>query len=222
LTPTITLTATITRTPTQTGTPTPTPRPGADVSFVGVARPNDELIEPVGFTNDGLPIFERPSGYSFTIVVEGKRGPSGRPVGVSAFNWDPFDPSVRPDLEIIVSRPLGDGSLDVCDDTLPFIGGIPASASFTSTQPVSNAINDLTCRFVNGEGLPVGRRIEEACTRSPDGNFRFGNPQSSVQFCGAIAPPFGFPVGDTAVTVRLRDASGQPGPPAAFIIRVLE
>ena len=221
-TPTRTQTPTRTHTPTITLTPTETPRPGADVSFVGAARPDDHLVDPVEF-RDGVPIFERPVGFLFTIVIEGKPGPSRRPVGLNAFNWDPSDPVVRPDLEVIVENPLGENPTpDVCDDMLPFIGGVPASDSFAETQPISDAINDFACRFVDGSGNPGGRGGSDACTLFDDGLFRFGGTASTAQFCAPIAEPFGFPVGETTIRVRLRDNSGQPGPPAAFILRVLE
>jgi hypothetical protein len=197
---------------------TPTPRPGADVSFVGLARPDDTLIEPVGVTKEGWPIFERPFGYGFTIVIEGKRGPNNRQPGLIT-----FDEFGRPDLQIVVSRALGDGSATVCDDMPPIIGGVPASAGFAETQEISDAMNDFGCRFVDGSGLPMGRgRSEEACTRFEDGGFRFVNPDSRVQFCGPIAPPFGFAVGDTNVLVRLRDQSDQVGPSVSFVIRISE
>jgi hypothetical protein len=188
---------------------------------VGVVRASDEVVAPSGTTREGWPIYERPFGFSFSLVVEAKPGPSRRPVGFNAFRSDLLDPSVRPDLEIIVSRPLGNGSLDVCDDMLPMIGGVPASQSFAETQMISNAINDLACRFVNGSGLPGGRREVEACTVFGNGEFGFVDSSSTVQFCALIAEPFGFPVGDTVVTVRVRDSSGQPGPPASFVVRIL-
>jgi hypothetical protein len=187
------------------------------VSFVGIARPDDTLDEPVGVTKEGWPIFERPFGYGFTIIIEG-RTPNNRIPGLST-----FDDFGWPDLQIIVSRPLGDGSPTVCDDMPPVIGGVPASASFAETQEISNAINDFGCRFVDGSGLPTGRgSSEDACTRFPDGTFHFVDPTSRAQFCGPIAPPFGFAVGETTVTVRLRDQNGNAGPPTSFVIRVLE
>lgn len=170
-------------------------------------------------TTEGWPIFERPFGYGFALVIEGKRGPNNKLPGVST-----FEDFGRPDLQILVSRPLGDGSPTVCDnDPDLVIGGVPASSSFAETQPITDAINDLACRFVDGNGLTMGRsRSDDACTRFPDGSFHFVDSTSRVQFCGPIAPPFGFPAGDTVVTVRLRDQGGQVGPPASFVIRILE
>ena len=219
-TATITRTPTTTRTRTQTGTPTATPRAGADITFVGIARPNDQIIAPVGTTDQGWPIFERPLGYLFTVVVEAKPGPSRRPVGLNAFRYDAFDANVRPDLEIIVSRPLGNGSTIVCDDMLPEIGGVPAAPSFDVTQSISNAINDFACRFVDGSGKPGGRGALDACVVNAEGLFRFVEDTSTAQFCAGIAEPFDFPLGDTTVSVRVRDITGSPGPPQSFVIRV--
>jgi hypothetical protein len=218
--PTVTRTASATGTPTIPRTPTATPRPGADVTFIGLARINDVVIDPIGTTSQGWPIYRRSLGYLFNVVVEAKPGPSRRPVGLSAFNYDAGDPSVRPDLEIIVSRPLGNGSAAVCDNELPLIGGVPASSSFDFTPMISGAISDFGCRFVNGSGAPGGRSSGEACTASPDGEFRPVNAMTTVQFCAGIAEPFGFAIGDTVVTVRVRDASGIPGPPASMVVRI--
>jgi hypothetical protein len=190
------------------------------VSFVGLARSDDVLVPSSGVTAEGLPIFVRPLGFNFTVVVEGEPGPSGRPVGLSTFDSDPNDSSVRSALEIIVSRQLGDGSIAVCDDTLPFLGGVPASVSFDEEQAISDAINDFACRFVDGAGNRLGRPRADACTRAPDGSFQTGNPGSTTQFCALIAGPFRFPDGDTTVSVRLRDVTGRPGPPQSFVVRI--
>jgi hypothetical protein len=181
------------------------------------------VLEPSGTTSQGWPIYERPFGYLFTVVVEARPGPSNRPVGSNAFRHDPFDPSVRSDLEIIVSRALGDGSVAVCDAMLPFIGGVPPSTGFQNTQAVSDAINDFACRFVNGDGVPGGRGSPGlACTAFADGEYRFVVPTTRMQFCAGIAEPFGFPLGDTVITVRVRDVTGAPSPPASLILRVVD
>jgi hypothetical protein len=191
------------------------------VTFLGVTRPDDSIVDPVGVSNEGYPIFERPLGFLFSIVVEGKPVTFTQGIGDSAFNWDPADPSVRPALEAIVSNPLGDGSPAVCDNTAPDIGGVPSSPGFLETQEVANAVNDFGCRFLNGSGIPVARGPLEACTMFPDGGSRFVSSQTRVQFCALIAEPFSFPVGDTLVSVRLSDRFGKPGPVSSMIIRVL-
>ncbi len=220
LTPTITQTPTITRTPTETRTPTNTPRPGVVVTYLGLARPDDSVIEPSGTTDDGLPIYERPVGFLFSIVVEGRPFSFVRGAGRSTFRFSPGDPSARPDMEMLLSNPIGNGSAEVCDNMLPIIGGVPSIANFEQTQEVANALNDLGCRFVDGSGQTIARSSSEACTSSSDGGFRFVDSTSLVQFCGLIAEAFSFPVGDTTVTVRLRDQFGVPGPESAMVIRV--
>ena len=123
-----------------------------------------------------------------------------------------------------MSRPLclGSlaGSLAVCDNMLPMIGGVPASASFDVTQLISNAINDFACRFVNGDGNPGGRTAGNQCTSNSADDPIFADGSSTAQFCAGIAEPFGFLTGDTTVSVRVRDTSGIPGPPASFVVRI--
>lgn len=191
------------------------------MTYLGVTRPDDTLVEPIGETPQGYPIFERPLGYLFSLVIEGKPVSFRRGIGDTTFDWDAGDPTVRPALEVIVSNPLGDGSPAVCDNTFPEIGGIPSSTGFAETQENANAVNDLGCRFLNGSGETRGRGPLEACTTFPDGGSRFVASDSQIQFCGLIAEPFQFPVGDTQVTIRLRDRFGGVGPETAMIVRVL-
>jgi hypothetical protein len=196
------------------------------ITFFGVASPDDRVPTPNGFTAGGLPIYERPIGFNFAVVVEGRPGGSRQKIGLSTFNSDPMDPLARPDLQLLVSQPLGDGSAAVCDNMPPDAGGIPAvnPTDYAFTQPISDAINDLGCRFVDGLGRPLGRSTsQDACTLALDGSgeFRFVSPGSTTQFCGAIAPPFAFPLGDTLVTVRLRDQGKNLSLPAQIVIRVL-
>jgi hypothetical protein len=220
-TPTGTRTPTRTRTPSQTRTASPTGGVGPDVSFFGVAKPDDRLDEPVGTTPQGVPIYARPFGNSFNLVVEGRPGITRRPVGRSAFNYAPGDESVLPDLQIIVSRNLGENpTRAVCDNMPPIIGGVPSSPGFDGSLLVTEAINDFACRFVDGDNQPIGRSEGEACTRFADGEFRFVDDSSTVQFCAQIAVPLSFPEGDTTVSVRLRDTSGSVGPEARIVVRV--
>ncbi len=231
--PTPTPTATRTRTRTPTATPAPQPGTGPVITFLGVANADDSVATPGGTNPDGLPIYERSFGFGFSIIVEGRPGTSGQRVAGSAFNYSPDDPTARPDLQVEVSRPLGDGSTDVCDNSLPMIGGIPATdpPSFAFTQPISDALNDLGCRFLDGTGIPGSRGPADACTSFADGTFHFvcnnaANPGCSdgattLQFCGLIALPFEFPVGDTTVTAQLRDISRNTGPPAQMVLRVV-
>lgn len=222
-TPTAPPTPTPTRTRTITATPSQTPNEpvGPIIGFLGLIQPNDELIEPDGTDPTGIPIYQRPFGSGFQIVVEARRGIANKSVGTFA-----FDEFGRPDLQIQVNRPLGDGSALVCDDGMfQFeIGGVPAidPPSFADEQSVSDRLNDLGCRFLNGAGQPIARACNEkfACVRFQDGRFGCVSAQAQRQFCGQISQNLEFPDGDTLVTARLRDTDGNPGPPTQIIIRV--
>jgi hypothetical protein len=197
---------------------------GPVIGFFGLVLPNDELVEPSGVDPNGIPIYQRPFGSGFSIVVEAFRTSTSRPqVATSA-----FEEFGRPDLQIQVNRPLGDGNALVCDDGhfQIEIGGVPAinPPSFADSQNVSDRLNDLGCRFVDGSGQPIARACNEkfACVRFGDGHFGCVSPQAQRQFCGQISQNLEFPAGDTLVTVRVLDVGGNPGPPAQIIIRVAE
>ena len=110
-------------------------------------------------------------------MVEGAPGTNGAPVGTSAFREDGLG---FPDLQIEVSQPLFDGSEAVCDRNA---GGIPAidPPDFQAAQFVINAVNDLACRFLDGQNHPVGRPPIDSCLQ--DG---IANASSTIQFCALI------------------------------------
>jgi hypothetical protein len=228
--PTLSPTRSATATPPRTRTPTRTPTapPGPVVRYFGLTRSDDVPIDPIGTTPEGIPIFSRPQGFGFNIVVEAARGPSNNQVGADTFVPDLSGP---PDLQIIASRPLGDGSDAVCDSTGPNAGGVPGlqPPSFLPTESVIRILNDFGCRFVDGSGAPRGRGTQEACTRvPPEMDFRFVAPDSSLQFCASVTRAIEFPPGDTLLTVRVLDetspdappGSGLPGPTARIIVRI--
>ena len=132
------------------------------------------------------------------------------------FAYDPEDPSVRPDLQIEADHDLGDGSLAICDQRKPNIGGIPAinPPSFAETAQIAAALNDFSCRFEQfGES-------DASCTVDKYGEFSFLKPdESTMQFCMVVARAWSFPEGDTLVSVRLRDTEGNPGPVSTFRLR---
>jgi len=236
-------TPTPTHSATQSPTPTPTPSIGSGpiITFFGLTLSDDTLMPSTGTTPDGWPIYARQTGTSFSIVVEGKPGPSGASVGPAAYAAAQCptpaaafavrdDQSAAqstltafPDLQIEVSQPLGNGSSAVCDNSPPTEGGVPAinPPSFAPTQTDINTINDLGCRFVNGSGMPCARGTTESCVLLPTGNFSFVDPSSSVQFCGLMSSILQFPAGDTVVTARLRDLHGNTGPAAQLVVRIL-
>ena len=213
-------TSTRTRSPSPTATATPTQALGPIVSFLGLTRSDDTLIAASGTTNDGVPIFTQLTGTGFSIVVEGAPGGSAAPVGTSAFSAD--DPSAYPDLQVEVARPLGNGSAAVCDKSGPSAGGVPAidPPTFAPTPASINAVNDLGCRFLDGNDRPVGRKETDACVQFGTGEHGFVRSASTVQFCGFMTSVLQFPPGDTLVTARLRDSDGNVGPSAQMMVHV--
>jgi hypothetical protein len=189
------------------------------VTFFGMLRSDDTLVPPSGTTETGVPIFERRFGLGFQLVIEGKPGPSGAAVGRFA---GVSLPSFA-DLQVQVDRALGNGSVAVCDLAGgPNPGGVPAvdPPSFASTPSTVAAVNDLSCRFLDGGGAPFGRDAPEACVEFESGLFGFVDPETTLQFCGFVNGAFDFPAGDTLVTTRLRDETGNVGEPAQIVVRV--
>lgn len=214
-------------TPTPSSPPTPLPtRPvgredvkprkgqpiGPVITHFGGARADGYPVQPAG-VEKGIPTYLSQSGAGFIIVVEAKPGLGGHEVGRRVYVHFPDDPSARPDLEIISNRPLGDGSRAVCDRLRPNIGGVPATSSFAETPEVTAAINDFSCRF------ETHNDNDSACTVNQAGDFAFVNPETTQQFCMVVARAWAFPVGDTILTVRVRDVKGNPGPPKQLRIR---
>jgi len=186
-----------------------------------VARADGLPIASIGPQDDGYPTFVRPAS-GFIIYIEASPGISGLRVGTATFAFNANDPNVLPDLQIIVSRPLGDGSAAVCDEgpsPLP-IGGVPATVppAFGGSQAVSDAINDFGCRF---DARTSG---QQACTVDGFFSYAFTDSRSTTQFCTSpgVGSELAFPPGDTIVTARVRDVVGQPGMSKSIAIRVLE
>jgi hypothetical protein len=212
----------VTSTPTITRTPTATLPPEPVITYFGLTRADDTIIDPVAVTGDGTLIFERFFGSGFSIVVEGRRGGTNAQLDANTLNWNPFSPTTLPGLHILVSRSLGDGSTAVCDDASPQPGGVPGiePPEFDGSQAVANAVNDLSCRFKDGLGIRRGRDALDACTMFGDGIFRFVAPTTTLQYCGLINEPLLFPEGDTLVRARIRDIAGNISAEHQIVIRV--
>jgi hypothetical protein len=238
-TPTPTPTRTRTRTRSPTPTSTPTVSRGPIITFFGLTRSDDSLQPPAAMTSDGAPIFVSSTGFGFSLVVEGKAGPSGSLVGLSAYapvvcsDTEPGAAPVAgaaaqgpepvlPDLQVQVTRPLGNGSTAVCDASGSNPGGVPAidPPSFLETPETIGALNDLGCRFVNGDGLPCSRPARYGCVLFTTGELGYARSDSTAQFCGFMNTTLQFPPGDTLVTARLRDRAGNVGAPARLVVRV--
>jgi len=206
-------------------TPVPTATPivpalGPIVTHVGIATADSRPIESEETDAAGRPVFVRALGAGLSLVIEARSGADGRPVGPSAFN-----PGGLPDLQVLLSRPLGDGSSTVCDfgPTGP-TGGVPAvdPPIFDGSDSTADAINDIGCRVNDGTGAPLARRTSgQACTQFPSGAFSFVDPMTTAQFCLPIARTWDFPVGDTIVTARVRSAGGEAGEPVQVVVRIL-
>lgn len=197
---------------------------GPEITYFGLTRADDRLIDPVGREN-GVPVFERPvtaggGASGFSIVVEAAPGNSGAEVGTSSYDITLLS---LPDLQIQANRPLGNGSSAVCDDPVAAPGGVPATdpVSFDETAANITHINDFACRFVDGQGNPEARTSpQDSCVAFASGDFAFADEDSTTQYCGAINVPLAFPAGDTVVTVRLRDVDGNIGEQKQLIVRV--
>ncbi|HSP98240.1 MAG TPA: hypothetical protein VL049_13500 [Candidatus Dormibacteraeota bacterium] len=214
-TPIASATRTITPIATLTPAPTATPVP-PQLLFFGVARADDLVQAPDAVDAAGRPIFLRAQGQGMTLIVEGRRGGAR----LSAEAYDPV--GFAPGVEIIASRPLGDGSPAVCDYDTPIIGGVPGvdPPDFSDNQMVRDAVADLGCRFNDGTGAPRGRNSNNACTRDAGALFSFVDPSAELQYCLPIAKAWSFAPGDTIVAARVRDVTGQVSEVREIVIRV--
>ncbi|MFI5396341.1 MAG: dockerin type I domain-containing protein [Candidatus Binatia bacterium] len=233
-TPTRTSTATATASPTSTPTPAPTPSPtasptppiGPTVTFFGLTNADDTLVPSSGTNADGLTVFRYSGSFGFHIVVEGEANPELLDLTIITT----YEPDLKsfPDLQIEASNPLGNGSPAVCDRSGPNAGGVPAlwPPNFDPTQQNINIVNDLACRFVDGQGAPAGRSALDACVQYSDmfgngtGVYGYENPSSKIEFCSLVDTPDQFPQGDTVLTVRLRDTAGNVGAPAQIVVHI--
>lgn len=202
-------------------TPTPTATPiAADdapvVSYLGIVDASRIPVAASGSDDEGRPIFLHP-GSGAALVIEGREGRDGHPVGIEAYRSD----GRLPDLQVILSNALGNGSPAVC--ALGMQDGVPAISplSFDLTPALIDAVNDLGCRVNDGAGRQLGQiETELACSRrAADAPFAFVDERTDVQFCIPLARAWDFPGGDTIVSARLRDVGGGEGIPAAIVIR---
>jgi len=188
---------------------------GPVVTFLGAARADGSPAQPESVDKNGVPTYLSAVGSGFMLVIEAKPGANGFGPGRNVFSYVPGDPSKRPDLLVESDRDLGDGNPAVCDRRRPNLGGIPGikPANFAETQRISDALNDFACRF------ETFIESESSCTLAANGEYSFRNKDSTTQFCMIVARAWAFPVGETTLTVRLRDTEGNLGPPAQLRIR---
>ncbi|MGH7786881.1 MAG: hypothetical protein ACRERC_08445 [Candidatus Binatia bacterium] len=191
---------------------------GPVITQFGTADATGLIHDPIGYDTRERPIFHHPVGQQFTLVIEARAGARGRRPGQTAYAEGGV-----PDLQMIVSRPLGNGAPAVCDNLPPDLGGIPATEPFgfdLAPGPLG-IIQDLGCRVDDGQGMALGRESMDACTVSDQG---FGNAfvdrLSRYQFCAQIIGPWDFPDGDTLVGARVKDTAGDYGSVREIVIRI--
>lgn len=228
LAPTVTWTPSNTPTPTATlpatNTPTRTPTSeGPQITYFGVVTAYNVALDPDTTDAQGNPVYTRNVGIGFYIVVEAMPGTSGALPGPAVFE---SNPTMRPDLQIVPDRDLGNGSTLVCDSvggpgvtpTVP-PGGVPGVNSSTADpQTLTNVMNDFGCRF------DTNQSAGNACTIQPSGNYGFAGVGSTIQYCTrfTIGAELQFHPGDTLLTVQVRDTASPPnlGNPASIVVRV--
>lgn len=218
--------------PTPTASPTMAPALGPRVHTFTLLAADDSVVRPTTVEN-GIPVFQLPFGRAFRIVVEAGVGDSGIPPGS-----DTFRAFGAPSFQIQADRPLGNGSIEVCDGDSSVPGGVPGidPPTFELTPMVEDTLNDFGCRFVDGSPMqqPAGRGCndQQACMRFEDGTFGCDSSLATVQYCSQIISVVEeFPLGDTLLSARVMECRpsvscplGRPqplaGPVSQLIVRV--
>jgi len=195
---------------------------GPTLTYFGLVTASGFRVAEEGTDDAGRPIYVQPHGQGFSIVVEASTDATQAPAGPVAYSGDP---DALNDLQLILSRPIGDGSSEVCDLGRPAGGGVPATVplEFSDDVSVIRAINDLTCRVADNAGAPRARSSRWRCTRSdtPGGLGEVADPGNrTIQYCLPIARAWAFPPGDTIVAARTRDLLGAYGEVGEIVVRV--
>ena len=198
---------------------------GPVITTFGIANATNEPLDPIGFDAFGRPVFHHPFGQGLSLVLEARAGANRRNPGVYPAPYYVDGELHAPDMEMILSRQLGDGSPAICDTFPPEIGGVPATVPFIFSDSAAaiDIIHDMGCRFGDGTGQLVARQSSiEACTRSDEAfGFGFVDRGSRLQFCGLIASAWSFPMGDTVVGARVKDGDEEQfGAPREIVIRI--
>src|SRR5262249_14984084 len=142
---------------------------GPTITDFGLARGTGEPKQPVGGDGDGRPIFANPLGQGFLMYVEARLGiGAGRNarLGEHTVPYQQSGVQQDGDLQVILSRDLGDGDPTVCDIAPPDLGGVPATVPLVF-QNTDAAVADMGCRFNNGKGDHLGVTDPlDACTKT--------------------------------------------------------
>ena len=186
------------------------------MTTVGVADPDGTIVDPDAVDPNGIPIYTRPTGFSFLLFAEFKKGPNNIPIGEAGTQGQEFPGPEAPDFQGLVDMPLGVPPAWAalrCDDGVPAgeeNGGVPVATGFGDI----NSLKDLACRSAV---LDVSG---EACTVNGFGNFAFASPQTFKQFCAMIGHESEVPERRHESRMRAANTAGDTGDEGVAIIRV--
>jgi hypothetical protein len=197
---------------------------GPAITYFGLAQADGQPLHSTVRDDADRPVFTRQNGQGFLLIVEARAGADGKRAGKWTVPYTEAGTTKDPDLQVILSRDLGNGDPAVCDVTPPNFGGVPATVpfAFDASAAARDHVADMGCRFNDGAGNRQGRVDRTlACTKSADGDFTFVDRGSAIQYCtDPIAPPWAFASGDTIVAARVKDGSGTFGPTSEIVVRV--
>ena len=194
------------------------------MNYFGLTTADNWVLTPDDTDAEGNPVYTRPIGFGFFIVIEARPGTSGllpQPM------FQNSDPSELPDIQIEANQSLGTGagrgSSAVCDNgPLPApLGGVPGINPPSFDQTHANALNDFGCRFNNNTTAP--------CTKIDDSGInKYVAANSKAQYCTntVVGAELTFPPGETLLTVQLRDYNAitqthiNTGDPVSLVVRV--
>jgi hypothetical protein len=201
---------------------------GPTITHFGITDATSTPLQPDGFDAMGRPIYSEAFGQGLSLVVEARPGADGQRAGDNTVPYVAAGDQQDADMQMIVSRPLGNGDPAVCDIAPPMLGGVPATVPFAFpsgeelSDPVRDHVDDLGCRFNDGAGKNVGRRDPlNACTRSnQEFGFAFVDRTSKIQYCAQIASAWEFLDGETIVATRVKDVRGNFGATREIVVRI--
>lgn len=191
------------------------------ITYFGIVNSSGVVPTPNSSDAFNRPVYLRPLGSNFLIVVEARPGVNNFDVAQQLPSSD--DGVTVPALWIQSNRSLGNGSTLVCDKgPAPNLGGVPGvdPPNFdVQSDFIRRGLIDFGCRF------SVHARSDEACTVNSLGNSRFASPQvtsKTIQFCfePAVGVEVEFPNDVTILTARVRDVQGGVGDPVQIVVDV--
>lgn len=194
---------------------------GPTITHFGIIDPAGVPLPPIAYDPAGRPIFNYETGQGLSLVAEARAGSNRVRPGESTIP----DSTGDPDVQMILSQAIGDGSAAVCDTVEPNIGGVPATVpfSFDESPAARDHIHDLGCRFDDGKGRRLGRRDPlEACTFTGQNfGYSFVDQNSTIQYCTSrFESAWALAEGDTTVAAQVKDLAGNFGETREIVVRI--